>query len=60
MSQTIAEKIFSRVAGRQVSAGTESLFSPDLITAYDYPGYIDKYETQMADELGITKVNHLV
>ncbi|MDF0750110.1 aconitase family protein [Marinobacter sp. 71-i] len=58
MSQTIAEKIFSRIAGQKVSAGTERLFPPDLITAYDYPGYIDKYETQMADELGITKVNH--
>ena len=55
MSQTIAEKIFSRIAGQPVSAGTERVFPPDLITAYDYPGYIDKYEQQMA-ELGIDKV----
>jgi 3-isopropylmalate/(R)-2-methylmalate dehydratase large subunit len=58
MSQTIAEKVFSRVAGHRVSAGTERLFQPDLITAYDYPGYIDKYEKQMIEELGIKKVNH--
>ncbi|MBU2952924.1 3-isopropylmalate dehydratase large subunit [Marinobacter sp. F3R08] len=58
MNQTIAEKIFSRVAGRTISAGTEAIFPPDLITAYDYPGYIDKYETQMVEELGITSVKH--
>jgi 3-isopropylmalate/(R)-2-methylmalate dehydratase large subunit len=58
MRQTIAEKIFSRVAGRTMSAGTEALFPPDLITAYDYPGYIDKYEKQMVEELGIEKVKH--
>lgn len=57
MSQTIAEKIFSRVAGRPMSAGTEHVFPPDLITAYDYPGYIDKYEQQMI-ELGINKVRN--
>lgn len=58
MSQTIAEKIFSRVAGRTMTAGTEAVFPPDLITAYDYPGYIDKYEKQMVEELGIEQVKH--
>jgi len=58
MTKTIAEKVFSRVAGRSMSAGTEAVFPPDLITAYDYPGYIDKYEQQMVEELGITSVKH--
>eukprot|EP00163_Fabomonas_tropica_P028190 TRINITY_DN5696_c0_g3_i1.p1 TRINITY_DN5696_c0_g3~~TRINITY_DN5696_c0_g3_i1.p1 ORF type:complete len:418 (+),score=0.53 TRINITY_DN5696_c0_g3_i1:482-1735(+) len=58
MNQTIVEKIFSRIAGQNVSAGTEAVFQPDLITAYDYPGYIDKYEKQMIEELGIESVKH--
>jgi 3-isopropylmalate/(R)-2-methylmalate dehydratase large subunit len=47
MGQTIAEKILSRTVGKAVKAGDEEVFFPDLIVAYDYPGYIDKYESQM-------------
>lgn len=55
MGQTIAEKILSRTVGKAVKAGDEEVFFPDLIVAYDYPGYIDKYESQM-EELGIKGV----
>lgn len=55
MGKTIVEKILSENIGESVSAGDEKTFYPDIITAYDFPGYIDKYEQQMK-ELGITKV----
>ncbi|WP_174727401.1 3-isopropylmalate dehydratase large subunit [Mesobacillus harenae] len=58
MGQTIAEKVFSKNYGTLVRTGDEKLFSPDVITAYDYPGYIDKYEKQMVEELKIDKVRH--
>lgn len=57
MGQTIAEKIFSKNYNRKVEVGEEKLFSPDIITAYDYPGYIDKYEKQM-EELNIHTVKN--
>ncbi|MCM3767768.1 aconitase family protein [Neobacillus niacini] len=57
MGKTIVEKILSKNLGRSVSAGDEALFSPDIITAYDYPGYIDKYEEQLR-ELGIKRVTN--
>ncbi|MGJ9457822.1 3-isopropylmalate dehydratase large subunit [Oceanobacillus sp. CF4.6] len=55
MGQTIAEKVFSNISGEKVRVGDERLFSPDIISAYDYPGYIDRYEKQM-EELNIHKV----
>jgi 3-isopropylmalate/(R)-2-methylmalate dehydratase large subunit len=58
MGQTIVEKILSRNYGADVYAGDEELFSPDYITSYDYPGYIDSYENQLVNELGITSVKH--
>lgn len=57
MGQTIIEKILSKNLGRTVRAGDEALFEPDLTVAYDYPGYIDSYEKQMAD-LGISSVKN--
>lgn len=56
MGQTLVEKIFSKNLGRQVKAGDEALFEPDLACAYDYPGYIDSYEKQLKEELKIFKV----
>ncbi len=53
MGQTIIEKILSKNLGRSVYAGDEALFEPDLAVAYDYPGYIDSYEKQLTEELGI-------
>ncbi|WP_209121632.1 aconitase family protein [Alkalihalobacillus sp. BA299] len=58
MSQTIVEKVFTKNFGSVVRTGDERLFSPDVITAYDYPGYVDKYEQQMVDVLKIEKVKH--
>lgn len=58
MRQTIVEKILSRNLGSDVHAGDEALFTPDYITSYDYPGYIDSYENQLLNELGITHVRH--
>lgn len=55
MGQTIAEKILSRTIGEIVCPGDERIFWPDLIIAYDYPGYVDKYESQL-DELGIVEL----
>lgn len=55
MGKTIVEKILSKNLGKSVNAGDEAIFSPDIITAYDYPGYIDKYEEQLR-ELGIERV----
>ncbi|MCC5857835.1 MAG: hypothetical protein JJT90_06755 [Ectothiorhodospiraceae bacterium] len=58
MGQTIAEKILSRVAAETVRPGDEKLFQPDLITAYDYPGYVDRYAKQMSEELKIDRVRN--
>lgn len=58
MGQTMAEKIFSRNAGKKLYAGGEGLFTPDLNCAYDYPGYIDSYEHQLKNELGLHKIAH--
>lgn len=55
MGLTIIEKILSKSLGHTVRAGDEALFEPDLTVAYDYPGYIDSYERQMA-ELGVSAV----
>jgi len=57
VGQTIVEKILSKKYGASVFAGDEKIFSPDIITAYDFPGYVDKYEEQM-NELGITQVQN--
>ncbi|EKN71681.1 homoaconitate hydratase family protein [Neobacillus bataviensis LMG 21833] len=57
MGKTIVEKILSKNLSKSVNAGDEALFSPDIITAYDYPGYIDKYEDQLR-ELGINRVSN--
>ena len=56
MGQTLVEKIFSKNPGKQVMAGDEALFEPDLACAYDYPGYIDSYEKQLKEELNIFQV----
>ena len=56
MGQTLVEKIFSKNLGKQVMAGDEALFEPDLACAYDYPGYIDSYEKQLKEELNIFQV----
>ena len=58
MGQTMIEKILSRNLGRAVYAGDEALFEPDLTVAYDYPGYIDSYEKQLTEELGIPTVKN--
>jgi 3-isopropylmalate/(R)-2-methylmalate dehydratase large subunit len=58
MGQTMVEKILSSKYGNSVYAGEEKLFSPDYVTAYDYPGYIDSYEHQLVNELGMTSVKH--
>lgn len=55
MGQTIAEKILSRTVGQIVRPGDEKVFWPDWIIAYDYPGYVDKYESQL-EELAIKQV----
>lgn len=52
------EKIMTKNIGRDVKAGDEALFSPDLICAYDYPGYIDSYEKQLTEELGMNSVKN--
>ncbi|MEH7380414.1 aconitase family protein [Bacillus sp. JJ1533] len=57
MGKTIVEKILSNNLGKSVKAGDEAIFSPDVITAYDYPGYIDKYEDQLR-ELGIKRIKN--
>lgn len=57
MGQTIAEKIFSKNINTEVYAGDEYIFTPDVIVAYDYPGYVDVFHKQMID-LGVDKVDH--
>jgi len=57
MGQTMVEKILSKKFGKSVKAGDEALFAPDIISAYDYPGYIDVFREQM-HQLGIKKVKN--
>ena len=57
MGQTIAEKILSRVSGRDdARAGDEVLAKPDFVIAYDFPGYTDVIFRQMEEDFGIDKV----
>ena len=57
MGKTIAEKIFSRCANKDMRAGDEGIFWPDRIFAYDFPGFIEVFYKQCQD-LGVYKVKH--
>ncbi|XYS42441.1 3-isopropylmalate dehydratase large subunit [Acinetobacter baumannii] len=54
MGQTISEKIFARVSGKNtVKPGDEIMARPDFVFAYDFPGYTDVFFRQMREDFGI-------
>ena len=57
MGKTIIEKIFSEHVGRDVHTNEEIMIEPDVICAYELPGYVDKFYAQLK-ELGIEKAKH--
>lgn len=57
MGKTIIEKIFSEHVGRDVHSNEEIMIEPDVICAYELPGYVDKFYAQLK-ELGIEKAKH--
>lgn len=57
MSQTIAERILGRAAGRpEARAGDTVSARPDRIMAYDFPGFVDVLIHQLEDDFGVREL----
>lgn len=57
MGQTLVEKILAGASGKNmVKPGEDILAKPDLIIAYDFPGYTDLFFRQLKEEFQIEKV----
>lgn len=56
LSQTITEKILSRVAGRPVMAGEEVRVRPDFVHAYAAAGYAELYLDTLREKFGIERL----
>ena len=57
MGFTITEKILARCAGLpSVKAGDEIMAKPDIVLAYDFPGYTDVIFKQLKNDFGISKM----